>query len=200
MRQWFLISASDGRGEIEKQALLSPQFYRETAACPFVPGMCEEGNPSQHPSSKGQIFILLFLFYVHRPFPGNSTRILISMLLLLLSCFSCVRLLATPWTAAHQAPPSMGFSRQEYWSGVPLLSHIYTVHYSSNGAQYMPYIHLSGNKTALKRLSNGHREIGSLAFGGRAMFAQGPSEVCGSRTTLCVITDMVTPSISSCAP
>ena len=35
---------------------------------------------------------------------------------------SCVRLLATPWTAAHQAPPSMGFSRQEYWSGVPLPS------------------------------------------------------------------------------
>ena len=35
---------------------------------------------------------------------------------------SGVRLLATPWTAAHQAPPSMGFSRQEYWSGVPLPS------------------------------------------------------------------------------
>ena len=35
---------------------------------------------------------------------------------------SCVRLLATPWAAAHQAPPSMGFSRQEYWSRVPLLS------------------------------------------------------------------------------
>ena len=35
---------------------------------------------------------------------------------------SHVRLLATPWTAAHQAPPSMGFSRQEYWSGVPLPS------------------------------------------------------------------------------
>ena len=30
--------------------------------------------------------------------------------------------LATPWTAAHQAPPSMGFARQEYWSGVPLPS------------------------------------------------------------------------------
>ncbi|KAM7238923.1 hypothetical protein CapIbe_010443, partial [Capra ibex] len=27
---------------------------------------------------------------------------------------------ATPWTAAYQTPPSMGFSRQEYWSGVPL--------------------------------------------------------------------------------
>ena len=35
---------------------------------------------------------------------------------------SCVRLLATSWTAAYQAPPSMGFSRQEYWSGVPLPS------------------------------------------------------------------------------
>ena len=32
---------------------------------------------------------------------------------------SRVRLLATPWTAAYQAPPSMDFSRQEYWSGVP---------------------------------------------------------------------------------
>ena len=35
---------------------------------------------------------------------------------------SHVRLLVTPWTAAHQAPPFMGFSRQEYWSGVPLPS------------------------------------------------------------------------------
>ena len=33
---------------------------------------------------------------------------------------NCVQLLATPWTAAYQAPPSMGFSRQKYWSGVPL--------------------------------------------------------------------------------
>ena len=36
--------------------------------------------------------------------------------------FSHVWLLATPWTAAYQAPPSMGFSRQEYWSGLPLPS------------------------------------------------------------------------------
>ena len=36
--------------------------------------------------------------------------------------FSRVRLLATPWTVAYQAPPSMGFSRQEYWSGLPLPS------------------------------------------------------------------------------
>ena len=41
------------------------------------------------------------------------------MLLLLLSHFSPVLLYVTPWTIAHQAPLSMGFSRQEYWSGLP---------------------------------------------------------------------------------
>ena len=45
----------------------------------------------------------------------NKQRIL---LLLLLSRFSCVRLCATPQTAAHQAPPSPGFFRQEHWSGL----------------------------------------------------------------------------------
>ena len=35
---------------------------------------------------------------------------------------SCVRLFATPWTVAYQAPPSMGFSRQEYWNGLPFPS------------------------------------------------------------------------------
>ena len=40
----------------------------------------------------------------------------------LLCVLSHVQLCATPQTAAHQAPPSMGFSRQEYWSGVPLPS------------------------------------------------------------------------------
>ena len=45
---------------------------------------------------------------------------------------NCVRLFATPWTAAYLAPPSMGFPRQEYWSGVPLpspLSYEYTTIY-----------------------------------------------------------------------
>ena len=44
------------------------------------------------------------------------------MLLLLLSRFSRVRLCATPLTAAHQASPSLGFSRQEHWSGLPFPS------------------------------------------------------------------------------
>ena len=57
------------------------------------------------------------------------------LLLLLLSRFSCVWLCATLWTAAYKAPPSMGFSRQEHWSGLPLpspiLSYIITNRYSS---------------------------------------------------------------------
>ena len=48
-------------------------------------------------------------------FSGCDTR----MWLLLLSRFSRVRLCATPQTAAHQAPPSLGFSRQEPWRGLP---------------------------------------------------------------------------------
>ena len=43
-------------------------------------------------------------------------------LLLLLSRFSHVRLCVTPETAAHQAAPSLGFSRQEHWSGLPFPS------------------------------------------------------------------------------
>ena len=39
-----------------------------------------------------------------------------------LKSLSCVRLFATPWTVAYQAPPSMEFSRQEYWNGLPLPS------------------------------------------------------------------------------
>ena len=44
------------------------------------------------------------------------------LLLLLVSHFSRVRLCATPWMTAHQAPPSLGFSRQEHWSGLPFPS------------------------------------------------------------------------------
>ena len=40
----------------------------------------------------------------------------------MLSHFSCVSLFLTPWTVAHQAPLSMEFSRQEYWSGLPFPS------------------------------------------------------------------------------
>ena len=51
--------------------------------------------------------------------------LLLLLLLLLLSRFSRVRLCATQWMAAHQAPPSLGFSRQEHWSGLPFPSPIH---------------------------------------------------------------------------
>ena len=53
---------------------------------------------------------------------GELTAQVINEALLLLSRFSRVRLCATPQTAAHQAPPSLGFSRQEHWSGLPFPS------------------------------------------------------------------------------
>ena len=56
------------------------------------------------------------------PTLGQSHRHLSALLLLLLSRFSRVRLCATPQTAAHQASPSLGFSRQEHWSGLPFPS------------------------------------------------------------------------------
>ena len=49
----------------------------------------------------------------------THTPTYVMQLLLLLSHFSCVRLCVTPWTAAHQAPLSLGFSKQEHWSGLP---------------------------------------------------------------------------------
>ena len=53
---------------------------------------------------------------------------------------SHVRLVATPWTAAHQAPPSMGFSRQEYWSGVPLPSPMNSSRWSQTTAMWGPSV------------------------------------------------------------
>ena len=52
----------------------------------------------------------------------SPRREMVRILLQLLSHFSRVRLCATPWMAAHQAPPSLGFSRQEHWSGLPFPS------------------------------------------------------------------------------
>ena len=69
------------------------------------------------------------------------------LLLLLLSCFSRVQLCATPQTAAHRAPSSLGFSRQEYWSGLPLPSLISTSE------------HLETNISKTKLLITPHRGL-----------------------------------------
>ena len=79
-----------------------------------------EESARKHPLSKS---------YLHNS--QNSTKkwfqigqfpnfiLLLLLLLLLLSRFSRVQLCATPQTPAHQAPPSLGFSRQEHWSALP---------------------------------------------------------------------------------
>ena len=67
---------------------------------PFFPGRCTDGQRA------------------HEKMLSINNQ----LLLLLLSHVSRVRLCETPQTAAHQAPPSLGFSRQECWSGVPLPS------------------------------------------------------------------------------
>ena len=67
---------------------------------------------------------------LHHPWdsPGKNTGVgchfLLQCMKVKVKSLSHVRLLATPWTAAYQAPLSMGFSRQKYWSGVPLPSPI----------------------------------------------------------------------------
>ena len=87
----------------------------------------------QHHSSKASILRCSIFFTVQLSHPYMTTGKTIALtrqtfvgkemsLLLLLSRFSCVWLCATPWRAACQAPPSLGFSRQEHWSGLPLPS------------------------------------------------------------------------------
>ena len=59
------------------------------------------------------------------------------------------RLLATPWTTAYQAPPSMGFSRQEYWSGVPLPSRLLIL-LMINNSIYLCYLEYRINHCNVK--------------------------------------------------
>ena len=71
-------------------------------------------------------FISLFLLLRNENFGSsekqnqkNVVMYILPMHACMLSCFSHVPLFATPWTVACKAPLSMGFSRQEYWSGLP---------------------------------------------------------------------------------
>ena len=68
------------------------------------------------------LLVCLMCDSLSRPYSMRSRALLLLLLLLLLSRFSHVQLCATPETAAHQAPPSLGFSRQECWSGLPFPS------------------------------------------------------------------------------
>ena len=70
--------------------------------------LCLGDDPALSSNQPGNILSTTIVFYFSEP---------LLLLLLLLSHFSRVQLCATPQTAAHQAPPSLGFSRQEYLSG-----------------------------------------------------------------------------------
>ena len=71
--------------------------------------------------------------------------------------FSHVRLLATPWTAAYQAPLSMGFSRQEYWSGVPSPS--LTCHYTTSQLTQPQLLRWFKQNSLLSKLLAGWLEL-----------------------------------------
>ena len=112
---------------IAHQALLSLRFPRQEywSGLPFPPpgDLPDSGTEPASPALAGRFF---------------TAELVGSMLLLLLSRFSHVRLCATSQTAAHQAPPSLGFSRQEYWSGLHFLLQCVKVKSESEVAQLCP--------------------------------------------------------------
>ena len=71
---------------------------------------------------RSQLNYSMILLSWHDLVPSGLQGLDLTLLLLLLSHFSRVQLCMTPWTVAYQAPLSMGFSRQEHWSGLPFPS------------------------------------------------------------------------------
>ena len=70
-----------------------------------------------------------------------------------------VRLFVTPWTAAHQAPLSMGFSRQEYWSGVPLPSPRWQLYKCINIVDINWVVNSSAGKIQMDFFYSGSRHV-----------------------------------------
>ena len=85
-------------------------------------------DPSVHGISQARILKWVSISFSRGSSrPSNQTRICYIGRRILYCCevvksLSCVRLFATPWTVVYQAPPFMGFSRQDYWSGLPFPS------------------------------------------------------------------------------
>jgi len=94
-------------------------IYTAAKSHQLCPTLCDPIDGSPPGSSVPGIFQARTLEWVAIAF-SNAWKWKVKV-----KSLSCVQLLATQWTAAHQAPPSIGFSRQEYWSGVPLPSLIY---------------------------------------------------------------------------
>ena len=96
-------------------------FFNESALCIKWPKYC---SFSINPSSEYSPLISFRIdWFDLLAIQGTLKSLLLLLLLLLPSHFRHVHLCVTPETAAHQAPPSLGFSRQEHWSGSPLQHH-----------------------------------------------------------------------------
>ena len=111
---------------IREQLNVSINLYTAAAAaksCQSCPTLCDprDGSPAGFPVPG--ILQARTLEWVAIAF-SNAWKWKVKV-----KSLSRVLLLETPWTAAYQAPLSMGFSRQEYWSGVPLPSPTYTLNY-----------------------------------------------------------------------
>ena len=110
------------RHNILKMSILSKVIYRFKAAAAAAkslqscPTLCKPIDSSPLGSSVPGILQARVLEWVAIAF-SNAWKWKKKV-----KSLSRIRLLATPWTAAYQAPPPMGFSRQKYWSGLPLPS------------------------------------------------------------------------------
>ena len=120
---WYIINRISERSEGKMYSLLELQYTDTLAAAATAakslqscPTLCNPRDGSPPGSPIPGILQARTLEWVAISF-SNAWKGKVQV-----KSLSRVRLFATPWTAAYQAPPSMGFSRQEYWSGVPLPS------------------------------------------------------------------------------
>ena len=106
------------QGRQRKRVLLILFFLMREECKESCPTLCDPIDGSPPGSPFPGILQARTLEWVAISF-SNARKLKVKVKLL-----SRVRLLATPWTAAYQAPPSMGFARQEYWSVLPFRQHI----------------------------------------------------------------------------
>ena len=125
-----------------KQAKLLPEIKECSGERRVSQNLEREGTLMYLMIDKGAVLLFFFFFLVYFYIPWHFSCLYIDFLCygmclskiaiscLLLSHVSYVRFLVTPWTVAYQAPLSIGFPRQEYWSGLPLPSPVPCLAYS----------------------------------------------------------------------
>ena len=99
-----------------------PQLLRSRG---HLEGWGNEGPPKTLAKLEQSLDVMPLVygtFVFTRCEPSSNSELEFLCILRTKDLLSHVRLFETPWTVAHQAPPSMGFSRQEYWSGLPFPS------------------------------------------------------------------------------